>query len=191
MKIRENIFAVAVHASILLIALVLVLTSSCQKEAAPPPEPEPIDAFFKSMLKGLDEAAAESITIIAVDDSVGAGEDLARQVYQDIQSRLHALGTLTIFEFPTNELKAAFEELGVKPSDGIAPEQAVELAKKLNSNALLYASIESKTPDVYVRIYSGETGAVIFSETLSSWPMSVKREEEIPVLTDTGTETGK
>ncbi|MFH1677026.1 MAG: hypothetical protein ABIC40_08365 [bacterium] len=191
MKLRENILAIAVHGGILLIALVLVLTSSCQSKPPPPPEPEPVDVFFKSMLKSLDEAAAESITIIAVDDSIGTGEDLARQVYQDIQSRLHGLGTLTIFEFPSNELKASFDELGVKPSDGIAPEQAVNLAEKLNSSALLYASIESKTPDVYVRIYSGATGSVIFSETLSAWPLSVKREVEIPVLTDTGTETEK
>jgi len=39
-------------------------------------------------------------------------------------------------------------------------------------------SIESSTPDVYFKVYSGGNGAVIYADTLEQWTLPVKIESE-------------
>jgi hypothetical protein len=170
-----------IHAGILLVALMLVLSTSCQKEE-PPPEPDPVADFFKDLQKGLDNALAESVTVIAVEDSIGAGDDLRRQVYQEILSRLYDLDVVAIIEYPSSRFQAAFSRLAIVPRDGIAPEDVIELAKEFTADALLYASIESSAPDVHFKLYSAATGAVVFAETLQNWKLSVSRTEGLTDL---------
>jgi hypothetical protein len=177
LHLRDHLFAITVHGGILLAIFFLVIATSCQKEP-PPPEPDPVGDFFEQMMDALDMEGVESISVIAVDNNSSADSSLQRQVLQEIQTELHNLEALTIREFPVSFLNQTFAEMGISPSDGISPDDAVELASDLNVNALLYASIESSAPDVYMKIYSGESGAVIFAETLEAWPLSVTRETE-------------
>ncbi len=176
-RTRDHIFALMVHGGILFAIFVLVLATSCRQEP-PPPEPDPVGDFFENLMDNFDEIAAESVTVIAVDDNIGAGDDLARQVYQEIQTELDRLGTIAIREFPKPFLEEKFSEMGIVPSNGISPEDAMALADDLNVDSLLYASIESETPDVHIKLYSRETGALIFAETLQAWPLSVSRQEK-------------
>lgn len=175
MRIRDHIIALTIHAGILLVALLLVLTTSCEKEE-PPPEPDPVLVFFRDLQEGLDNALAESVTVIAVEDSIGAGDDLRRQVYQEIISQLYSLEFVAILEYPNSRLEAAFSRLGIDPKDGIAPEDVMALAQEFAADALLYASIESSTPDVHIKLYSAQNGAVVFAETLQDWQLPVSRD---------------
>jgi len=177
LKLRDHIFPFTVHGAILIVIAILLLATSCQKEPEEP-EPDPAGDFFDEVLDALDEVGAESITIIAVDDNAGVGEDVQRQVYQEIQTQIHELETIAIIEHPTSELTAKFEEMGLVPYEGISPEEAVELAGELGVHSLLYASIESDAPDVHVKIYAAETGELAFAETLQAWPLPVAREVE-------------
>jgi hypothetical protein len=179
-KIHDNLFALIVHSGILLIICVLVLATSCQ-QPPPVPVPDPVGDFFDKISDSLDEAGSETIIVIAVDDNIGAGQDIKRQVYQEIQSRLHQLESANIIEYPSPVLDEKFREKDIVPSEGISPDEVKSLATELASDTLLYASIESSAPDVYIKIYSGETGAVIFAETLQKWPLPVeKAPEEMP-----------
>ena len=196
LQIRNHLFALMVHGGILLAIFILVTATSCQ-QAAPPPEPDPAGDFFKALMEALDMEGAESVAVIAVDDSVTSDPNLKRQVFQEIQTELHKLETVTIREFPGQILQQKFTEMAIVPSDGISPDDAVRLASDLDVMALLYASIESSAPDVYIKIYSGDTGAVVFAETLKAWPLPVTREEEseaeefvLPGEPGTGAETG-
>ncbi len=151
---------------------------SCGGKGPPPKEPDPAGDFFDDLQESLDNAAAESVTVIAVDDSVDAGENLQRQVYQEIQSRLYELETVGILEYPKSQIESQFEQMGIVPSDGISPDDAISLAQEFKADALLYASIESKAPDVHFKVYAAETGAVIFSDTLEEWQLPISAAEE-------------
>jgi len=177
LHLRDHLFAITVHGGILLAIFILVVATSCEKEP-PPPEPDPVGDFFDDLMEALDMEAIESISIIAVDNNTGSDSSLQRQVLQEIQTELHKLEMLTIREFPKSYLEEQFTEMGITPSDGVSPDDAVELASDLNAGGLLYASIESTAPDVHMKIYSGESGAVIFAETLEAWPLSVTRDQE-------------
>jgi hypothetical protein len=166
-----------------IVSLLLIL--SCQKEEVK--EPDPARDFFKDIQTALDKAGVENITVIQVKDSADAGIDLQRQVLEEIQSRLHKLDSVGIIEYPQTRLEEAFGDQGITPSEGISPEDAKSLAGELQAGALLYASIESKTPDVHFKVYSGESGAIIFAETLAGWVLPVKKEEETPLLPGIGT----
>jgi hypothetical protein len=176
-KLSDHLFAIGVHGAILVVIVVLVTATSCQQKP-PAATPDPVAVFFKQLLEGLDFAGAESVVVIAVDDNIGAGEDLQRQVLQEIQSRLHQLATVSILEYPKSVLEQKFTEMGITPADGISPPDAMRLASDLHADALLYASIESEAPDVHMKLYSGESGAVVFAETLQSWPLPVTKEEQ-------------
>ncbi len=175
LKLREHIFPFTVHGTILLIIAILLIATSCQKEPEPP-EPDPVGDFFEELQDGLDDAGAESVTVIAVDDNIGVGEDIRRQVFQEIQAQIHELETVVIIEHPTSELEARYAEMGLIPSEGISPELAIELTEALGADALLYASIESEAPDVHIKLYAAETGAVVFAETLQAWPLPITQE---------------
>jgi hypothetical protein len=152
---------------------ILLLTSglvSCKEKA---PEPGKVELFFRQIRNAVESDGATNVVVVQVNDSVGAGPDIERQVLEEIQSQLHAMQSVGIIEYPQSELEAAFRNLSVSPSDGISPANAMALAQQLSAGALLYASIESKAPDVYFKIYSGESGAVIFSNTLAGWLLPV------------------
>jgi hypothetical protein len=178
MKTRDHLFALAVHGGIIFAIAILITVSSCQPAAPPPPEPDPVASFFKEIQTTMDDEAAESVTVIGVDDNTGRNENLKRQIFQEIQAQLHALGSFSIIEQPTSVLEAKFTELGITPSSGISPDDAKQLARELNADVLLYASIESSAPDVHIKLYSAETGSVIFAETLQAWPLPVSRDKE-------------
>jgi hypothetical protein len=168
-----------------------IIAVSCEKDGPPQKEPDPVSDFFRGFLDALDTAMAESVIIIKVDNPVGAGEDVERQVYHEIQSRINNLGTIRIIEYPKSQIEAAFEQYGIVPSEGISPQDAKRLAQEFQTDALLYASIESKAPDVYFRLYSGESGEVVFAKTLSDWQMPITPEtEEEPDTLDLGDTTG-
>ncbi|HEX9744791.1 MAG TPA: hypothetical protein VGB30_05135 [bacterium] len=174
MRREDNLLAFLVHTSILLaISLVAMNTSCAQEEPPPPPEPDPVETFFEEIQAGLDSIAAETVMIIGVEDSIGAGTDLQRQIFQEIQSRLYELESITILEYEDPELGSKFEELGINPAEKISPDKAADLADVLKTDAMLYASIESTVPDVHFKIYSGETGAVVFADTLQGWVLPV------------------
>jgi len=177
LHLRDHLFAITVHGGILLAIFILVIATSC-KEEPPPPEPDPVGDFFEELMDALDLDGAESISVIAVDNNSTADSSIQRQVFQEIQTELDKLETLTIREFPMSFLEERYAEMGIMPSDGISPDDAVELASELNADALLYASIESSAPDVHMKLYSGESGAVIFAETLEAWPLSVSRDAD-------------
>ena len=177
LHLRDHLFAITVHGGILLAIFLLVLATSC-KEEPPPPEPDPVGDFFEELMDALDLDGAESISVIAVDNNSTADSSIQRQVFQEIQTELDKLETLTIREFPTSFLEEQYAEMGITPSDGISPDDAVDLASELTADALLYASIESSAPDVHMKLYSGESGAVIFAETLEAWPLPVSREQD-------------
>ena len=176
LHLRDHLFAITVHGGILLAIFILVLATSC-KEEPPPPEPDPVGDFFEELMDALDLDGAESISVIAVDNNSIADSSIQRQVFQEIQTELHKLETMTIREFPVSFLEEQFTEMGITPSDGISPDDAIDLASDLNTDALLYASIESSAPDVHMKLYSGESGTLIFAETLEAWPLSVSRDE--------------
>jgi hypothetical protein len=163
----------------------LLLVISCNKEEVK--EPDPAQDIFRQIKSVLNTAGAETIAVIQVKDSAGAGPDLQRQVLEEIQSQLHKLGGVGIVEYPQSRLEQTFNSIGITPSEGISPEDAVALARELQTGALLYASIESKTPDVHFKVYSGESGAIIFAETLAGWVLPVKKQEETPLLPGIGT----
>jgi len=173
-KLRDNLFALIVHAGILVIIAVVILLTSCQKEATT--EPNPAELFFKEMKKALDTASIQSVTILQVNDSIAAGGDLKRQVYEEILNNLHKLSTLNILEYPQSRIESAFKELGIIPADGIAPEDIVELGQRFQTQAFIYASIESRAPDVHFKVYSAQTGSIIFANTLSNWALPVSKE---------------
>ena len=172
MKLRDHIFAVLIHGGILAVIAVVVLTTSCQKEKAP--DPEPAQIFFRDIKDALNKASLDKITVIQVNDSIGVGPDLSRQIMEEVQSRLHKLDGIEILEYPQSRLESIFRDLKIKPSEGISPDDAKALASELGATALLYASIESKTPDVHFKVYSGQTGTVIFANTLAGWDLPVK-----------------
>jgi hypothetical protein len=173
LKINDRLFASLVHGGILLAIFCLVMFSSCQKPESPPAEPNPVGDFFKEIQDVLDTATAKTITILGVDDNCGAGLDLQRQVRQEIIAQLHNLESIEILEYPQSELDAKFVEMGIKLSEGISPENATELAGSLEADTLLYASIETTTPDVHVKVYSGTTGSIIFAKTLQGWELPI------------------
>jgi len=188
-KLREHLFALTVHGGILIAIAILITATSCQPEEPPPAEPNPVGDFFNAMQAVMDDNAVESVTVIAVDDNSGSGEDLKRQVFQEIQARINALGTIAIIEHPTAYLQDKFTELSIIPSSGISPDLAQELAADLNADSLLYASIESDAPDVHIKLYSAGDGAVIFAETLQAWPLPVSRDDALDMfdITEDGT----
>jgi hypothetical protein len=189
-KINDHLFASLVHGGILLAILCLVMFSSCQKPEPPPPEPNPVGDFFKEIQDALDTATATTISVLGVDDNCGAGTNLQRQVRQEIIAQLHNLESIEILEYPQTELDAKFVEMGIKLSDGISPENAVALATSLQAGALLYASIETTTPDVHVKVYSGTTGSIIFAETLQGWELPIT-ENQGPLDLGGGTTTSE
>lgn len=186
LRLRDHLFAILVHGGILAVIAVLVLTTSCGQKAKPL-ELSPAELFFRDISDALDKAGAETVTVIQVNDSANAGTDLKRQVLEETQSQLHKLKGVGILEYPQSRLEGVFQQLNITPPDGISPEDAKALAAQLQTSALLYASIESKTPDVHFKIYSGETGAIIFANTLSGWQLPVtKPPEPLDLLGTTG-----
>ncbi|MCK4721406.1 hypothetical protein KAU08_12125 [bacterium] len=178
MKLKESIFALMVHGGILLAILCLVSFSSCQDPPPPPREPDPVGDFFDDLQDGLDDSAADTITVIGVDDNSGSKPDLKRQVYQEIITQLHILDSVEILEYPQPDLDNKFIEMEINLADGISPEDAVSLAEFLGAGSLLYASIESDAPDVHIKVYSADNGNIIFAETLQGWPLPITEEEE-------------
>jgi len=166
----QSLILIAVTVILACVAISLV---SCGPKTPPPKEPDPVAIFFREILTALDSATAESVIVIEVDDPANAGNDIKRRVFNEIQTKLHDLRTIKIIEYPKSRIEAAFEQYGIVPSDGISPQDAMKLASEFNADALLYASIESKAPDVYIRLYSGQTGEVVFAKTLSKWQLPV------------------
>lgn len=181
MNLREHIFAILIHGGILAVIAALVLVTSCQGKPTEA-KPDPTKAFFKDIQHALDKVSADTITVIQINDSIEAGPDLRRQVFQEIQSCLHELKDISILEYSQSHLEQIFKDEKITPSEGISPDNAKELAEKLNAKALLYASIESKAPDVHFKIYSGETGQIIFAKTLSGWKLSIQKVPDLPIL---------
>ena len=185
MQLRDHLLALIVHGGILLAICIIVLTTSCGKEA-PAQTPDAVAGYFRKLQSSLDSTGAESVVVIAVDDNAGAGQDLQRKVFQEIQAQLQNIKSASVLEYPRSVLDEKFRTLGIDPKDRISPEAAISLAKDLQADALLYASIESSAPDVHIKLYSGETGAVIFAETLQAWPLPVTKEEDTTGLEETG-----
>jgi hypothetical protein len=191
MTFRDHIIALAINGGIIAAIAILILTTSCSKAA---PVPDPAETMFSSVKKALTTDGAKSVTVIAVIDSVDAGEDIQRQVHEEILSQLHSLKDIEILEYPDSQLNDEFKTMNISPVDGISPEAAVKLAEELKTGALLYASIESKTPDVHFKVFSGKTGGIIFAEMLAKWTLPVTVKEEAPVspLSDaSGKDVGK
>jgi len=176
-NLREHFIAISIHGGILLAICVLILATSCEKQPEPPP-PDPVGDFFGEVQDGLDDAGVETITLITVDDHSGEGADLTRQIVQEIKSQLNQLEGISIIEYPGADLEEAFEEYEIVPEDGLSPEDAMDLALELNTGALMYAAIESEAPDVYFQVYTGETGAIVFADTLEDWPLPVERSQQ-------------
>jgi hypothetical protein len=147
--------------------------TSCKEKA---PDPDPAQLFFRGVKDALAKASLDKVTVIEIDDSAAVGPDITRQVKEETLTRLHKLDGIEIMEFPESDLESTFAELKIKPSEGISPDDAKAIASKLGVGAILYASIESKTPDVHFKVYSGQTGTVIFADTLSGWVLPVKNE---------------
>ena len=177
-KLNDHIFASLVHGGILIAILCLVTISSCQEPPPPPREPDPVGDFFEGLQDGLDEASADTVTILGVEDNSGTGPDLQRLVRQEILAELNQLETVQILEYPQTELDIKYIEMEITLSDGISPDKARALAESLMADALLYAAIESDAPDVHIKIYSAETGGIVFAETLQEWPLPITEEEE-------------
>ncbi len=177
MQLRDHIFALSIHGGILLAICILVLVTSCGSEPPPPPEPDPVTTYFKDLQIGLDETGAETVTVIAVEDNSGVGEAVQRQVYQEILAQLHELESIKILEYPQTDLEETFSEIGIEQVSRLSPDDAIELASELRADSLLYASIESNAPDVHIKIYSAENGAIVFAETLQAWLLPISKEE--------------
>ncbi len=174
-----------VHGGILLAICIIVLTTSCGTEP-PAQTPDAVSGYFHKLQSSLDSTGAETVVVIAVDDNAGAGQDLQRKVFQEIQAQLQNIKSASVLEYPRSVLDEKFRTLGINPQDRISPEAAISLAKDLQADALLYASIESSAPDVHIKLYSGETGAVIFAETLQAWPLPVTKQEDTTGILDLG-----
>ena len=163
----------------LIAAFYSLVVMSCKEPPPEPKPPDPVGDFFDEMMDGFDGAMAESVIVIMVNDAADAGETMQRQVLQEIHSQLYLLETVRIIPAPQSQINAAFEQYDVEPMEGIAPEGAVSLALEFQADSLLYASIESKAPDVYFQLYSGDSGDIVFSKTLSAWELPIT-EEEVP-----------
>jgi len=172
-RIRDHIFAVSVHIGIIICIGILVLVTSCGKPEPPAGEPDPVADFFREMQSSFDEITAETVIVIGVLDNAGVGNDISRQVFQEIQTQLNKLGGVTILEQPAARLESIFREQEIDPKEGISSEKAMELGKALQVDAMILASVESDAPDVHIKIYATSTGAVIFAETLQEWPLPV------------------
>lgn len=172
-QIRDHIFAVSVHIGIIICIGILVLVTSCGKPEPPPADPDPVADFFKEIQSSFDEVTAETVIVIGILDNAGVGDDITRQVFQEIQTQLNKLGGVTILEQPTAKLDSIFQEHQIDPKEGISSEKAIELGEALQVDAMLLASVESDAPDVHVKVYATSTGAVVFAETLQEWPLPV------------------
>jgi len=172
-RIREHIFALSIHVGIILCIGILVTATSCGEPEPPPVEPDPVSDFFDNLQDGLDDAGAETVIVMTVIDNAGVGEDLPRQIFQEIQTQLDNLNSVSIVEQPRSAIEELFLQMDIDPLEGISPEQAMDLAARLETDALIFASVESDAPDVHIKIYSGSSGAVTFAETLQEWPLPV------------------
>jgi hypothetical protein len=171
LKLRDHLFAILVHGGILAVIAVVVLMTSCQQK---PPDPDPAQLFFRGVKDALNKASLDKVTVIQVSDSANAGPDQTRQVMEEVLNQLHKLEGIVLIEYPESRLESAFRDLKIKPSEGLSPDDAKALATQLGTSALIYASIESKTPDVHFKVYSGTTGEIIFANTLAAWKLPVK-----------------